>query len=461
MYYLKAIRTGSYPRSRALQHFQSCIPKLALVVLLFLSVIGLSPVAIFGEDTSAVGTQTGDGDVAKQLSFVLVFVVIAAHTAVTGGLRQLLQVPLPFCVLLGWCWISLLWAINPDVALRRVMLTTMVMLSLTYAVRGLPARTVIGLIIGCFAVILVADWVSIALLDFAVQQPTEVAKELAGDWRGLHNHKNEAGAFCAICCILFLHASYQMRSFFCGPLLLIAAAVFLFMTKSKTSGGFVLVAMAIGAMTSLCYNNPVFRKVVLSALAIGALLAISLVDIYYDSLFAIFDDPAAFTGRSQIWPILVDYISDHPLLGSGYGSFWSVGDASPIFVYGSGWLTKIFQAHNGYLELAVQTGLIGLALALAVLVARPLILLFSAPLHRQTSRWLICSILAFGCLHDLLESSLLDRANLTWVIMVIMYCLLADARIRARAATSRFMGLPGRQLDALRHRPSRRPSVPA
>ena len=434
MYYLQAISTRFDSSSSALHHVQSSIPKIALVALLFLSVIGLSPVAIFGEDTSALGTQTGDGDVARQLSFVLVFLVIAAHTAAAGGLRQLLQIPLPFCVLLGWCWISLLWAINPDVALRRVMLTTMVVLSLVYAVRSLPARTVINLIVGCFAVILVADWLSVALLDFAVQQPTEVEKELAGDWRGLHNHKNEAGAFCAVCCILFVYASYRMRSFLCGPLLVIAAAVFLFMTQSKTSGGFVLVAMAVGAMASLCYNNPVFRNVVLSVLAIGTLFAVSLIDIPYDSLLALFDDPASLTGRSQIWPILVRYIGDHPLLGSGYGSFWSVGDASPIFDYGSGWLTTIFQAHNGYLDVAVQTGLIGLVLAFVVLVARPLTLLFSAPLHWQASRWLICSILAFGCLHDLLESSLLDRANPTWVMMVIMYCLLSGAQIRTRAA---------------------------
>ena len=434
MYDLQSISTRFDSGSRALQNVQSNIPRFALVALLLLSVIGLSPVAIFGEDTSTLGTQTGDGDAARQLSFVLVFLAIAAHTAVAGGLRQLLRIPWAFCVLLGWSWLSLSWAVNPDVALRRVMLTTMVVLSLTYAVRSLPVRTVMSLIVGCFALILVADWLSIALLDFAVQQPTEVEKDLAGNWRGLHNHKNEAGAFCAIACIVFAHASFRLRSFLCGPLLLGASAVFLFMTQSKTSGGFVLVAMAIGGMACLCHNNPAFRNVLLSGLAAGALLAVSLIDVPYDRLLALFDDPASLTGRSQIWPILLRYIGDHPLLGSGYGSFWSVGEASPIFEYGSGWLTKIFQAHNGYLDLAVQTGLIGLGLALVVLVASPLAALFSAPLHWQASRWLICSILAFGLLHDLLESSLLDRANPTWVMMVIMYCLLSDGRVRTPAA---------------------------
>ena len=80
------------------------------------------------------------------------------------------------------------------------------------------------------------------------------------------------------------------------------------------------------------------------------------------SLAEVFDDPASLTGRVQIWPVLLDYVSNHLWLGSGYGSFWAIGDASPIFEFDNSWLMTIDHSHNGYLETLVHTGVIGLAL---------------------------------------------------------------------------------------------------
>ena len=404
-------------------------PAITLAAILFLSLIGLSPVAIVGPDINVSGIPSGDGDTLKQAIYVLLFLLIAWYAAATRGVRELAAVPWPLAVVLGWCWLSLSWAVDPSIAFRRVVLATLAVTTVTYAVRAMPARTVLNVLSATLAVVLVADWISIPLFHYALQQADEVEKELAGDWRGLHNHKNEAGAFCAMASIIFVSAAYRARSRISGPLIIAATLAFLWLTKSKTSIGFVSVGMLIGLLAEFCYKNPPLRRFLLvaSLLAIWGVVAFDAIP--YDAFVAAMDDPAAFTGRSQIWSLLAQYAGDHFLFGAGYGSFWGLGTESPLYAYTTGWVTTVFEAHDGYLDLQVQIGFIGLAMALALLVIRPLFILFCRPLRTDTSRWLLCSILAFGFLHNLLESSILNRSNGTWVIMIIMYVLLEDARV--------------------------------
>jgi len=59
---------------------------------------------------------------------------------------------------------------------------------------------------------------------------------------------------------------------------------------------------------------------------------------------------ATLTGRSEIWAFLVPYAKEKPILGHGFGGFWTSELRS----------TGNFPAHNGYLETILVTGFIGL-----------------------------------------------------------------------------------------------------
>ncbi len=236
-------------------------------------------------------------------------------------------------------------------------------------------------------------------------------------------HKNEAGAFCALAALVF---SDNMRrgSFIAAPILTVLALVFLAMTASKTAEGFVAVAWLTGLIVELGYRNPVLRNTLLALALCVSCLLLAVYGDHAADMMQIFEDPGSLTGRVQIWPVLLSYAADHIVLGSGYGSFWAIGDASPIFERGPSWLTQISHAHNGYIDLLIQTGVIGCALAVAGLVVRPMYICASQRLPEQLSRWLLASILFFCWLHDLLESSMLDRANIVWVSLLIAYTLL-------------------------------------
>jgi O-antigen ligase len=86
---------------------------------------------------------------------------------------------------------------------------------------------------------------------------------------------------------------------------------------------------------------------------------------YGDSLSAAFASPDALTGRVQIWPVLIAYSRDHWMQGSGYGSFWNIGGASPAYEYATGRVSTIASGHNGYLDLLAPIGVPGLLLVSA------------------------------------------------------------------------------------------------
>lgn len=397
------------------------LPGLCFSCLIFVAFIGFTPI-VTGE-YSAEGTLNGTGDSVRQAAFVLVFALVVATTLLTKGSQALLDVPIALAVLLLWCWASVTWAIEPAVSFRRVLFTTIVVLSVIYSVNMLSYQQVVSSLAAWFALIVLLDWMVISIVTQAIHQANEAESLLAGNWRGIHTHKNEAGALCAVAALLFGDLALKGSSFITAPILAALSLGFLAMTESKTSGGAVVAAALTGLFIDRGYRNPSLRNVMLAAgLCLSVLLAIGFGDQAAD-LMAIFDDPGSLTGRVQIWPVLFRYASDHPLLGSGYGSFWAIGSASPVYEDGAEWLTTIAHAHNGYLDLLVQTGLVGLVMAVFALVVRPLYILTTQPLPPPRSRWLLASLMTFCMFHDLLESSLLDRSNIVWIIMLTAYSL--------------------------------------
>ncbi len=398
------------------------LPSLCFSCLIFIAFIGISPLTT--GDYSADGALDGTGNSAQQAAFVLIFMLIIATAVLTKGTRALLDVPIALAVLLLWCWASVTWAIEPAVSFRRVLFTTLVALSVVYSVNMLSYRQVMSSLAGWFALIVLLDWLTVQIMPNAIHQAHEAEPLLAGNWRGVHMHKNEAGALCAVAALLFGDLAFRGASFITAPVLAALSVGFLVMAQSKTSEGAVVVAALLGLFIDRGYRNPVLRNI-LSAigLCLFVLLAIGFGDQAAD-LMTFFDDPGSLTGRVQIWPVLFRYAGDHLLLGSGYGSFWAIGSASPVYEDGAEWLTTIAHAHNGYINLLVQIGLIGLVMAVFALVIRPLYILMTQPLPPQRSRWLLASIILFCLFHDLLESSLLDRSNIVWIIMLTAYSLL-------------------------------------
>jgi O-antigen ligase len=367
---------------------------------------------------------TGEGNALRQVSYLLVFAGLLAATFQAGGVDRALRTSALVNILVLYCWLSLLWAINPGVGMRRAVLTTIIIYSIFVAVGALGSARTLHLIKTVLAAVLFLNFAAVVLMPQVGVHQFEAGGDpgLIGDWRGVFPDKNLTGAITAVT-VLILWFDPRSKSNLVHLGLILGSLVFLVQTGSKTSLGIGLVSLVLG----LSYRRYDWRwwPVAMVSLALLALAAAWAVLANWDLIGSILDRQDAFTGRTQIWSTVLAYLGDHWLLGSGYGSFWNVGPDSPIYAYArsGAWITRITSSHNGYLEVAAQIGVPGLLIAMVALFLHPLGRLLTDPGHKEGGAVLL-ALLVFCAGQNLTEATMLDRDNfvqfcLMWTIAAI------------------------------------------
>ncbi len=151
-----------------------------------------------------------------------------------------------------------------------------------------------------------------------------------------------------------------------GRLALLVMGAWLLHMASSASG---MVCAVLGAgllwvsRTRLYRTRP--KMLVIHAAVVGVLL------LGLDSAFNVFERlvqvlgrDMTFTGRSLIWE-LVETAGTNPVLGIGFCSFWSSALAQNIWDN----LVPMVSAHNGYLEVYLDGGIIGVVLLILMLLS--------------------------------------------------------------------------------------------
>jgi O-antigen ligase len=191
---------------------------------------------------------------------------------------------------------------------------------------------------------------------------------------GVATGKNGLGYVClvfglgAIWCILTtLRRGFQKSSL--RPLLANATLLLLVfwafrLADSATSLG----CFFIGGTVMLLASRPAMRR---NRVLIHSMVATSLLLV----MVGLFLDPAiglteavgrdsSLTGRTRIWDEVLP-LTVNPVFGAGYESFWLGPRLDKIWLENG---QHINQAHNGYLEVYLDLGLVGLVLVLIVLI---------------------------------------------------------------------------------------------
>ncbi len=146
---------------------------------------------------------------------------------------------------------------------------------------------------------------------------------------------------------------------------------------------------------------------------------------------AVGEDPT-LTDRTKIWAFLLS-MHTNPLLGTGYESFW-LGPRLQWFWQTAG-LGALNEAHNGYLEVYLNLGIIGLFLLCGFLIA-------SLPDHLQKAQALFQPRLAhFGSVDHSCSSTMsprrASRSGLMWLAFLLGAIAVpecAEDRVRSVAA---------------------------
>lgn len=357
--------------------------------------------------------------------FILLLAIVA--TRPWKRPERLLVIPWPLLLALGWCWLSIGWAIAPEVGVRRLLLTTMVLWSVFALVRQLGIERSVLMVRVALVVTLAVNYATVLVDPATGIQGMEEGME-GGGWRGIMSQKNYAGLTTALAILFFAFDRQKMHPAISG-VVIAAGAVFLYWSDSETSQIMCIVALVFGLLFELLARTrgqaplaPPNAAWILLVLLAGLALHIAFVP---ETYYAMLSDPGGFTGRTQIWTALIKAYVQDPLQGSGYGSFWDLGPDGPIFQVASGWVTEISQGHNGYLDLLVQIGLPGTLVVMFAVLVWPLQRLLRGGTHPV--RPLAAATLLFCLGHNFTESMLFDRDALSHVFLLIALALLWTA----------------------------------
>jgi exopolysaccharide production protein ExoQ len=396
-----------------------------LLLIVFVGVTPFTPPALTLPSGSF--TAAGSGDAIRQISYLSVFALILIGALQKRGLSALSSVPLLLALLIAWCLASAHWAGEPSVALRRATLEAVLVVSVMLGVDTVGTERALYLWRWLLVAVLIVNWVSIPFVANAVHHAGEQDAALVGAWRGLYGHKNIAGSVCALTAIVFFFSGLEKRRL-TDALVVVLALGFLWMTRSKSSLGLLPVAVLAGSIYRLAWRRELDRLIVCVAALLLSAVVLALFVFGSDQVMRVLEDPSEFTGRAAIWQAELSYIRDHPLRGSGFGTFADTGGISPLrnYVVGS-WIAAVAHGHSGYLQILVTVGSVGFVFAILGLVVVPLCRFWPIVPEQTALRGLLFAIFTFLVLHNFMESDFLADDGPAGVALLLALAMLGSS----------------------------------
>ncbi|MDQ3746657.1 MAG: O-antigen ligase family protein, partial [Acidobacteriota bacterium] len=145
------------------------------------------------------------------------------------------------------------------------------------------------------------------------------------------------------------------------------------------------------------------------------------------------EDPT--TGRAHFWEGAIQIVKDHPLVGTGLGAF---GAAYPRYDTANG-TYRLEQAHNDYLQILTDGGVVGGVLGLLFIVVLVRVALRRMQSHDKFRRGVALGALA-GCagalVHSFFDFTLHTTAN-ALMFLVLAALATADSRVEQPEETRR------------------------
>ena len=144
-----------------------------------------------------------------------------------------------------------------------------------------------------------------------------------------------------------------------------------------------------------------------------------------DSMAGLLGRDSTLTGRTNIWAMALENIAERPVLGYGYNAFWNVAPGAERINTILHW--KVPHAHNGFIDLTLQLGIVGLVLYIGIyFVAIRRALNLANETQEQEAIWPL-TFVTFTLLYQVTESTILAGNTIIWMVFVSAICSVTQA----------------------------------
>ena len=313
--------------------------------------------------------------------------------------------------------VSSIWSVEPEVTLRRAVayaLTTTFCVYLALRFRPLEILTLAAWVLVAVAVF------SLVMVVVAPDIGVPEATRKVGSWAGIATITTFFGRLMALAALTVWCLRREEWGLQRYDVLVFLFVLFcLWMSQAMTaivSAGCALASVPFLWAARSSMMPPRARLVLFALLAAPALLFLAA---YFSDLMIFLGRDPTLTNRTFIWRAAYELGLQRPILGAGFRSFWVESNASSVFynMFGSAG-TLLGNGHNGYLDMWLELGLIGLAL-LGVLLVQAL---------ARVTRYIDVVGDGFGTFYGVLivfiliystaEKVILEHSEITWVLFI-------------------------------------------
>ena len=324
--------------------------------------------------TDSGGSIEEGNPVDRAIFFVIIVAAIAVLASRSFNWSNFVSRNLALSAFVAFALLSVVWSDYPFVTFKRWFRDLGNYLIVLIALSDQRPKEAVSTVLRRFAYLMIP--LSILLNKYFPQ----LSKQYdfftgAATYAGATTSKNMLGVVCLICGMFFFWdtlARWSKRRERQNRRVILLNAIFFLMTiqllwvsNSATSKLCLALGCIViyGTQSNIFKRHPKFlRAVVPTIFVLYVVLAVGF-NINAEVAQAMGRDPT-LTDRTKIWAILLNMHTE-PLLGTGYETFW-LGHRVDI-VWAS--FPGLNEAHNGYLEIYLNLGIIGLALLLTFLAA--------------------------------------------------------------------------------------------
>lgn len=395
------------------------------------AIFGLSAVSDVTTNQYAEGSPL-DRNVYLVLT-VLALVVLLGRKKRIG---MLLRLNGPIVLYMAYCAVSVVWSDYPDVAFKRwIKLLGDVVMVLVVLTEFDPSAAVKRWFTRAGFVLLP---VSVLFLKYYPEWGRDYHRQI-GAWKpsytGVTTSKNLLGMITLVFGLAFLSFFLQAwkvrkrerksRPLMAYGILLAMVAWLFWMVNSATSMSCFVFAAGLIAVTSL--TKGIARKPVIVHALVLVTLLVPLYALFVPSggdLLGTVGRDSTLTGRTDIWKLALS-MRGNALLGRGFESFWlgwRLEKIKGIYAF------QLQEAHNGYLEIYLNLGWIGVTL-LAVLIVTGYRNILTAFRDNPEAAGLRLAFFVVALIYNLTEAAFRTQ-NPVWIIFLL--AIIAVPRVTTR-----------------------------
>lgn len=351
-------------------------------------------------------------------NYILIIITFLLFFLLIKNLKKdMIKKNIPLLILVFICFISSLWSIDRNTTIRANIFLVLFIIYSFYIIKFNDKNETINNFWIIFSFISILNLFFIKFYPQYSIQVDETRYSIA--YRGIFGHRNYLGLYSNISTLFCLYKLYEFKKFdrVIALFILFMNFYLIFLSKSATSLSLFFLIIIIFSLQKFYKSNKFFLQCIFIILLFNFCILFLQNDFINRIIVEKLQRDITFTGRTYIWEYVINAIKNRFLFGYGLNAFWGDNNYSAYYVR-SIMNAQIAHAHNGYLDIFLNIGLVGFIVYCFIILS-----IIKNYIKKEHNLYLILASTFFLFLwsFNFMESKLLAPYSIIFILQIIFY----------------------------------------